>query len=59
MDSKSHFRIRPQWSNNAKKLTDIMQEDIFGDENGAPAPAIVRVQGSASENSLTSEDDNE
>ncbi len=61
MDSKSHdVRIRPQWSNSAKKIKRKMtQKDIFGEENEAPGPAVVEVQGSASENSSTSEDDDE
>ncbi len=41
------------------KMTDITQKDIFGEENEAPGPAVIEVQGSASENSSTSENDDE
>ncbi len=41
------------------KHRDIAQKDVFGEENEAPGPAVLEVQGSASENSSTSEDDDE
>ncbi len=34
-------------------MAEYAQEDIFGDNNGAPAPAVVEIPGSPSENSST------
>ncbi len=54
VDSKSHFRIRPQWSNNVK-IHEKNGKDGCRDNNDAPAH--VAVTGSPSENSSARDDD--
>ena len=51
MDSKSHFRVRPQWSTRVKST-------IIDGCNHARGGAPIHIPGPPSDNSATSEDEN-
>jgi hypothetical protein len=60
VDSKSHYRVRPPWSNKGKnqKKDGCHQLGHFGHDDGAPGPGPVIIPGSPAEYSATSDDEN-
>jgi hypothetical protein len=53
------FGYGPNGQTAQKKQANCTLQDLFGVENDEPAPAVVQVPGSPSENSSTSDNDDD